>query len=320
MQPTTNRRVLAVAAVALALTAVVALVGVAPPEASAAPVVTPASAVATVAAATAAQPSTVTGDPADSPTVTTSATGLVTATDPSTGLALTVKAPAEPKATTTIKGAAALATDPSAYTVVTPETGGLQLAQDITGPSAPSSYAYKLKLPAGYSPYVQPDGTIALETDAVGKAGGTPTQATTLGFIGQAWATDANGQAVPTSYTVKGDAVTQHVDLSHVSAFPVVADPKVTLGWVVYVFFSKGDLQAWLFTALVDGAGAAAGAACAFASEVPPVAIACAGLVAFVWSYFHSLFQTAVNRNGGIVLEFTYSGTWWGYLYAGSWS
>ena len=290
--------------------------------ASATTTVNASSAVAAVAAANAdatppATSTPTTPDASTPPSVSTTTAGVVTATDPNTSIGL--KLPTSDANPTKVSGAMVFAS-PLAQAVVTPSSTGYQVSQVINDPAAPTSYAYKLHLPAGYSPYLQSNGTIALQTDADGKHGVAPTQADTIGFIDPAWAKDASGNDVPTSYSVKGDTVTQSVDLTGVTTYPVVADPKVTFGWVVYAFFSKSDLQAWVFTAAVDSVAAAAGAACAFLDEVPPAAIACAALVVWVWSYFKHLFTVAIHRNGGIVLEFTYTGTWAGYLYARTWS
>jgi hypothetical protein len=48
-----------------------------------------------------------------------------------------------------------------------------------------------------------------------------------VGGISKPWARDAFGGEVPTWFTVSGDTVTQHVDLSGVAAdaYPVIADP-----------------------------------------------------------------------------------------------
>lgn len=45
------------------------------------------------------------------------------------------------------------------------------------------------------------------------------------GILGKAWAKDANGNDVPTWYTLENGVLTQHLDLIGVSAFPVLADP-----------------------------------------------------------------------------------------------
>jgi hypothetical protein len=44
-------------------------------------------------------------------------------------------------------------------------------------------------------------------------------------FVAPPWATDANGEAVKTHYTMHGNTITQHIGVTKDSAFPVVADP-----------------------------------------------------------------------------------------------
>ena len=46
-----------------------------------------------------------------------------------------------------------------------------------------------------------------------------------LGGIATPWAKDANGKSVPTSYSIDGNKLTQHVSFDSTTAFPVVADP-----------------------------------------------------------------------------------------------
>jgi hypothetical protein len=325
MQATTfRRRAVASAAVALALSTLAAVVAVPPLPAGAVTAPTAAataaatSAVSTVEATTAAtHPGEPAADPGQTPTLSTSAAGLVTAADPATGQVLAVKVPARPTASVAVGAAQALTTDAAAYTVVTPETGGVQIAQDITGPSAPTAYAYRLTLPLGYAPYLQPNGTIALELKTIGKVKGTPTQAGTLGIIEPAWATDAQGNAVPTTYTVDGATVTQHVTFNGDTAFPVVADPQVSFGWVTYVHFFHSEVGSVVWIAAIAGAMATLGWACGLISVgwLVPICIAAA---AALTAYLLGLFQTAWNRGGGIVLEFNYYGwPWAGYMYVG---
>lgn len=328
MQTHTRRRTVASVAIALALSTVAAVVavpavpaGATTPTAAATAAAT--SAISTVAAITAASPSAgnVAADPSQTPTLSTTAAGLVTAADPATGQVLTVKAPAKPTATVDAGGAQALATNPAAYTVVTPHTGGVQFAQDITGPTAPTIYAYKLTLPLGYAPYLQPNGTIALELKTIGLVKGAPTEAGTLGIIQPAWATDAQGNPVPTSYTVDGLTVTQHVGFTASTAFPVVADPSVSFGWVTYVHFYHSEVGSVVWIAAIAGASATIGWACSLISVGWLVPI-CVGVAAALAAYLLGLFQTAWNRGGGIVLKFNYYGNpWGGYMYVGdNWS
>jgi hypothetical protein len=197
----------------------------------------------------------------------------------------------------------------------------MQFSQVIASAAAPKHYSYKLTLPAGYSPYLQPNGTVALEADSVGLAGGVPTQATTLGWINPAWAVDANGAPVPTSFTVSGDTLTQNVAFNRSTAFPVVSDPTVSFGWVVYVHFYHSEVGSVVWIAFFAGASASLGWACSLISVgwLVPLCIAVETAMA---TYLLGLFQTAFNRGGGIVLEFNYFGwPWAGYMYVGdNWS
>ena len=63
------------------------------------------------------------------------------------------------------------------------------------------------------------------------------------------WAVDANGNAVPTTYSVSGDTITQTTDLTGVTAFPVVVDPEVTYGQVIYVYFDTTEVAIAAFVA-----------------------------------------------------------------------
>lgn len=54
-----------------------------------------------------------------------------------------------------------------------------------------------------------------------------------MGLLEVPWAKDSSGKALTTTYEVKGDTVTQHISLVG-AAFPVVADPTLTIGWPMY--------------------------------------------------------------------------------------
>lgn len=75
---------------------------------------------------------------------------------------------------------------------------------------------YGVNLPEGGSLRKDSNGAISI-LDASG---------TWIGGAAPAWATDAAGKAVPTSYSIDGNELVQTVDLSSPDiAFPVVADP-----------------------------------------------------------------------------------------------
>lgn len=74
------------------------------------------------------------------------------------------------------------------------------------------------KLAEGSELDALPDGRVS-----VGDADGN-----LLAGIDAPWAVDATGQRVPTHYTVSGTTLTQHLDYTPNTVFPVVADPKIT--------------------------------------------------------------------------------------------
>jgi len=101
------------------------------------------------------------------------------------------------------------------------DNGGARALVTIPTATSADSFTYRLGLPAGVAPHLQADGSV-LMLDAAG---------TIHGGFDAPWAKDATGKAVPTHYTLAGDAVIQHVDVSATTAFPVVADPEGWWGW-----------------------------------------------------------------------------------------
>lgn len=103
----------------------------------------------------------------------------------------------------------------SGYTTALHETGSgtFRALVQIDSPSAPKEYAFEM----GEGVSLQPleDGGVTV-WDADG---------TMLGLLEPAWATDATGASIATSYEIRGTAVVQYVDFGQSTAFPVVADP-----------------------------------------------------------------------------------------------
>lgn len=99
---------------------------------------------------------------------------------------------------------------------VTHTDGTLQITTVIENANAPKRYDYPISMPAGASLTQDAKGTVAVVT-----ADGSP-----LRVFGEAWAKDANGKTVPTHYEVHGNTLTQVVEFSEATAFPVVADPS----------------------------------------------------------------------------------------------
>lgn len=94
---------------------------------------------------------------------------------------------------------------------------GVRLSTVLKDASAPTEYVYPVAVPPGGRIETDPVTGAVLVTNASNAL---------VGGFAPAWAKDANGDAVPTHYEVRADAVVQVVDLSAGGyAFPVIADP-----------------------------------------------------------------------------------------------
>jgi hypothetical protein len=108
--------------------------------------------------------------------------------------------------------------DPNA--TLQPDPGNSRYLIQARNASAPSSYDFQLGLPQGSSARANRDGGV----DVV-DAGGQVTRT-----IAAPWARDANGRDLPTSFTVHGNTLTQHIAFDENTAFPVIADPAAAKG------------------------------------------------------------------------------------------
>lgn len=79
--------------------------------------------------------------------------------------------------------------------------------------------------------------------------------------------------------------------------------------------FYHNEVGEVVWTAAFAGAGAALGIACA--ALPTPVNVMCGATVAALTGTVIGIFQAAFNRGGGGVLEFTYGGVPFRYMYVG---
>ncbi|WP_157780450.1 hypothetical protein [Leifsonia xyli] len=96
--------------------------------------------------------------------------------------------------------------------------GRVQISTVIDNAKAPKRYDYPIEVPSGASLVQSPQGVIAIVA-----GDGAP-----LRVFGNAWAKDAHGKAVPTHYEIVGNTLTQVIDFTEHTAFPVVADPSTS--------------------------------------------------------------------------------------------
>lgn len=114
-------------------------------------------------------------------------------------------------------GGPALATTPAGVTKLDPD---LVVIEDAT---ASDTYRFTVPVPAGGELRAlasEPDSDQLAEEILVVDATGTP-----VGAYDEAWALDADGRFVPTSYRIEGTTLVQRVQFGPATAFPVVIDP-----------------------------------------------------------------------------------------------
>lgn len=98
---------------------------------------------------------------------------------------------------------------------------GVQTLIEIPDMQSPTEFDFTIDAPPGSTLEKQVDGSIFILDGS-----GLPTA-----LIDVPWAVDADGVAVPTSFRVAGNTVTQTIETSSDTAFPVVADPD--FWWIV---------------------------------------------------------------------------------------
>lgn len=149
----------------------------------------------------------------------------------------------------------------AASTAVTPDANGVQIATVADdADEASDGFSYSVE---GAQPIVQDDGSIALVVRPDDPDPALAGVGIEVARIDAPWAVDAAGYSVPTRYEITGDTITQTVKTDSSTQFPVVADPKVSLGTTIYVDFNH--LEMVEMVTVIAGAGIiAAGAACTY--------------------------------------------------------
>lgn len=118
-------------------------------------------------------------------------------------------------------GAIAFPGSDSSNVVIVSEAG-VQMLTTIENENAPTRFTYEVSLGPGQRLGAIDNDVVVLNGDGSVELAVAP-----------AWAVDANGREIPTSYEIEGNTVTQVVDHTDVNtAYPVVADPVWIAPWV----------------------------------------------------------------------------------------
>jgi hypothetical protein len=96
-----------------------------------------------------------------------------------------------------------------------PVQNGVRMLTALADATAGENFSYAFDVPAGSYSTVLPGGDTIL-SDASHHY---------IGSLGEAWAVDAQGRSLPTSYSWSGSTLTQHVELAADTAYPVLIDP-----------------------------------------------------------------------------------------------
>lgn len=173
---------------------------------------------------------------------------------------------------------------------------GVRIQTVLNDAAAPTEYRYELE---GYTPVLLADGSVDLIASTQGRL------QVRAGGIAAPWAFDANGVVVPTRYRVDGDTLVQEVD--HTAgeyAYPIVADPTISLGWFVYINYSAADVKRyWSGTTFLNKAAAAA--ACGLIAGAPAAAV-CGSISGDWFSSIGNTFATAKKQGRGVQIALTY--------------
>ena len=96
----------------------------------------------------------------------------------------------------------------------------------VNDSTAPTRYEFGYDLPSGFKLSEDGEGDIEILNP----------ENTVVGDIAPPWAVDANGAAVRTAFKLVDDDLVQTIQHSG-AAYPVVADPTLTIGFFLYLWF-----------------------------------------------------------------------------------
>ena len=152
-------------------------------------------------------------------------------------------------------------TSPVSLAAQATDDGGLQVLVVIDDATAPTEYRFDMTVPAG----------AVLRSTADGGAEVVGSDGVVVTAVAPPWAVDADGASVLTSYRIEGSTLVQVV-AHHGAAYPVVADPRISIGWGVYVYMAGVEIRT-LVTGLTIAGGAIVVTSCsaAYLDQLPVV-------------------------------------------------
>jgi hypothetical protein len=219
--------------------------------------------------------------------------------DPDNGEEVTLGLPASAEATgTEVSGEVIFDTaSPDADLAVRPTDQGVQALIAISGADAPTSYRFPVTIGGAPARLAHgPDGTI----EAYAGSASEP-----AAVIQPAWATDADDAAVPTEYLIDGHTLVQVVD-HRGAAYPVIADPSVSLGWKIYVKYNETQVKRIAANSVTRKVKYIA--AICLAIPNPVAQFACGAYAYDSYDSVANTFESAAARKRCVEMSYSFSG------------
>lgn len=229
--------------------------------------------------------------------------GVITLKGSEDGLALEVSLPAE-----AVVGPANVAADGTVVYAASGDSPDVAVQMTSTGtvrvqtviPSESAGLEYTYTFGEGVIPAIQEDGSVVLASD---EANGVSVG---YGTVAAPWAFDAAGEPVDTHYSVSGDQLVQVVTPAPDTTYPIVADPTVTVGTGIYVYYNKTETKNIAKSPVTDKLKYAS-----IVCAVIPNGVAAAGCALYIYDSYSSVADTfwrAARSNMRVEMKYTFSG------------
>jgi hypothetical protein len=221
----------------------------------------------------------------------------LTVTDPA-GTDISLGVPGEPTDGTIVVGNVVYPDVADDASVVARSTqDGAQALVVIDGDDAPERYTFPVEV-NGQNAELRHGNDGGIEIFA-------PKETTPVATIASPWATDANGADVPTHYEIRSSSVVQVVD-HRGAAYPVTADPTVSLGWKIYVKYRKSEVHRIASNPLTAKLRYTAAICVAIPNAV--AAASCGFYVYDSYSSVSNTFESADRKKRCVEMQYLYSG------------
>ncbi|WP_448059417.1 hypothetical protein [Cellulomonas hominis] len=144
--------------------------------------------------------------------------------------------------------------DDAFTTAIQNDAAGVEIQTLLESEAPADALSYEID---GARPVLRADGGVDL---VVASEGGAPQVGLIAATVDPPWAVDSSGRALPTRYVVEGDTIIQAIDTSSAPEYPVLADPRLSVGVGLYVSLNKTEIRAFATAAgaLISGGASVA--------------------------------------------------------------